>query len=260
MYRVILKIYINEESVINIFLLFLLSFFRAQNIYALEFNSGENKIHLIELYTSQSCSSCPPAEKWISRFKGSRDLWKKYIPIAFHVSYWNHLSWVDTFSKESYSKRQRDYDNIIKAGVYTPQILIDGKDFRKWRTIEDTPQLEVSTSPGNLKVILDDKNKTADFNFISLNTTKELHCYGAYIESGHSTEVISGENKGRKIDQDFIVRNLYEAKATKNGQHYSCRLNMHIKNIETKSEHSLVFWLINNETYEVVQATGGKSI
>ena len=104
---------------------------------AKEFSSGDKKVNLIELYTSESCSSCPPAEKWLGNLKSSDKLFKNFIPLEFHVAYWNYLHWKDPFSKEAFSRRQRDYNRVIKAGVYTPQVIINGVDFRGWRGMSD---------------------------------------------------------------------------------------------------------------------------
>ena len=97
-----------------------LSLFIQQNLYSFEINSGINKIQLIELYTSESCSSCPPAEKGINKFESSDKLWKNYVPVEFHVDYWNHLHWVDKYSKKLYSKRQK---NIIPDKIRETLLL-----------------------------------------------------------------------------------------------------------------------------------------
>ena len=64
-------------------------------IPATTFESGVTRTTLLELFTSEGCSSCPPAEKWLSQLKSNPDLWKKIVPIAFHVDYWDHLGWRD---------------------------------------------------------------------------------------------------------------------------------------------------------------------
>ena len=70
--------------------------------------SSQNKqFILIELFTSQGCSSCPPAEKWLNQFIKDKELWEKYIPVAFHVDYWDYLGWKDPYSKSRFTQRQR---------------------------------------------------------------------------------------------------------------------------------------------------------
>ena len=67
------------------------------------FESGETQSTLIELFTSEGCSSCPSAEKWLSALKSNQDLWKKIVPVAFHVDYWDHFGWRDRFAKPEFN-------------------------------------------------------------------------------------------------------------------------------------------------------------
>ena len=88
---------------------------------------------LVELFTSEGCSSCPPADAWISQLKESPDLWKKIVPVAFHVDYWNNLGWRDRFAKPEFTARQRRY--VAAWGgdsVYTPGFVVNGKEWRDW--------------------------------------------------------------------------------------------------------------------------------
>ncbi len=88
------------------------------------FESGDTQSSLIELFTSEGCSSCPPAEKWISALKSSSDLWKKTVPVAFHVDYWDHLGWRDRFAKPEFTARQQRYAAAWGGdSVYRPLAL-----------------------------------------------------------------------------------------------------------------------------------------
>ena len=80
---------------------------------------------VLEMFTSQSCSSCPPADRVLSQLEAQND---NIIALSCHVTYWNHLHWKDTLSKEFCSTRQRDYVRTLRSrGPYTPQIMINGK-------------------------------------------------------------------------------------------------------------------------------------
>src|SRR5437868_3719162 len=72
------------------------------------FQSGEDQTVLLELYTSEGCSSCPPAEQWMTQLKNAPGLWKSFVPVAFHVDYWDYLGWKDVLSSPNYSQRQRN--------------------------------------------------------------------------------------------------------------------------------------------------------
>jgi len=95
------------------------------------FQSQEKQTILIELYTSEGCSSCPPAESWLQQFKDNPLLWKEFIPMAFHVDYWDDLGWKDPFSQKQWTERQQRYQkqgNISQ--VYTPGFIISGQEWR----------------------------------------------------------------------------------------------------------------------------------
>jgi hypothetical protein len=96
------------------------------------FKSGENQAALVELYTSEGCSSCPPAEAWLSRLKDGPGLWKEFVPVAFHVDYWDYLGWRDKWSAEAFSARQRAYASAWhNDNIYTPGFILNGSEWRR---------------------------------------------------------------------------------------------------------------------------------
>jgi hypothetical protein len=107
------------------FKLFLLMFFPGSfciSVMAapITFQSSETQTSLLELYTSEGCSSCPPAESWLSRLKESPGLWKDFVPVAFHVDYWNYLGWRDPWSTKAFTDRQHAYARTWRSdSVYT---------------------------------------------------------------------------------------------------------------------------------------------
>src|SRR5881392_2430617 len=127
------------------------------------FESGDTQSSLIELFTSEGCSSCPPAEKWLSALKSSSDLWKKAVPVAFHVDYWDHLGWRDRFSKPEFTSRQQHYAAAWGGdSVYTPGFVINGKEWRDWFGGNVTPTSSIKV--GGLRVSLGgDRKITATF-------------------------------------------------------------------------------------------------
>src|ERR671937_1167549 len=90
------------------------------------FESGPQRTHVIELFTSQGCSSCPPAEAWFSKLKAEPRLWKDFVPLAFHVDYWDRLGWRDPFAAREWTARQYQYSASWKSeSVYTPGFVLD---------------------------------------------------------------------------------------------------------------------------------------
>jgi len=97
---------------------------------AITFQSATERTALLELYTSEGCSSCPPAETWLSGLKESSRLWKDFVPVAFHVDYWDYLGWRDPWAQRGFSDRQRAYAaSWHSENIYTPGFVLNGKEW-----------------------------------------------------------------------------------------------------------------------------------
>src|SRR5580700_10527630 len=91
----------------------------------IQFQSAEAQTALVELYTSEGCSSCPPSESWLSRLKEKPGLWNEFVPVAFHVDYWDYLGWRDKWSNKQFSDRQRAYAGVwASENIYTPEFVL----------------------------------------------------------------------------------------------------------------------------------------
>ena len=97
--------------------------------------SGEHTTALVELYTSEGCDSCPPADRWLSSLGGGGQVPRSIVPIALHVDYWDYIGWKDPYANREFSLRQRKLSQLQRlALVYTPQVVLQGHDFRGWGT------------------------------------------------------------------------------------------------------------------------------
>ena len=163
-------------------------------------NSGTKQVTLLELYTSQGCSSCPPAERWLTEYTDDEDLWTRVVPVAFHVDYWDYIGWKDTYATPEYGERQRNYARAGKARtVYTPGLFANGREWRGW-TLRMNPRAS-DREPGNLSVVIADRRLVATF----ADTTAPLELHVALLGSGMETRVERGENRNRILGQDFVV-------------------------------------------------------
>src|SRR4051812_18096726 len=98
-----------------------------------KFQSGPAQVALVELYTSEGCSSCPAAEKWLAELRGDAGLWTRFVPVAFHVNYWDHLGWRDVLATKQFTQRQYSYAETWSSGsVYTPCVVRNGAEL-DWR-------------------------------------------------------------------------------------------------------------------------------
>ncbi len=171
------------------------------------FESGPQRVHLIELFTSQGCSSCPPAEAWLSKLKNEPRLWKDFVPIAFHVDYWDRLGWRDPFSSKEWTARQYQYStNWRSESVYTPGFVLDG---REWLGRSVPPP--ASEKPGVLKLSFKDQKVAAEFVADDARI-KDVDLYLATVGFNLKTKISAGENSGRNLDQDFVVLSLMNQK------------------------------------------------
>jgi hypothetical protein len=163
---------------------------------------------VVELFTSQGCSSCPPADAYLSRLAADPKLHGRVIPLAYHVDYWNSLGWRDPFSSREWSQRQGSYVRALKLdSAYTPQIVVNGtrqmvgsNSFAVQRAIEEESrrksQARVTlTIAGNEAVIRTESKTPVDLILVT-------------FENGVVTHIGSGENSGRTQTNDAIVRKL----------------------------------------------------
>jgi len=127
----------------------------------LSFQSSEQRTPLIELYTSEGCSSCPPAEAWLSKLKTEAGLWKDFVPVAFHVDYWDHLGWRDRFASAVFTERQRAYAAQLKTdSIYTPEFIVNGREWSGWFSNPRLPKVGAERI-GILSVVAHEDNTFA---------------------------------------------------------------------------------------------------
>ncbi|WP_164885119.1 DUF1223 domain-containing protein [Rubrivivax rivuli] len=156
---------------------------------------------VVELYTSEGCSSCPPADRWLSTLRGRADV----LPLAFHVTYWDRLGWTDRFGDAAYTERQhRLARQAGRAQVYTPQVVANGQDWQRW------PQLPAPGAGPAPAVTLERHGDTVRVNVAAApGSAARWAAYWAVLEDQHQSRVNAGENNGRLLQQDHVVR-LYQ--------------------------------------------------
>src|ERR1043166_9291012 len=191
---------------LSVLVLTVVQFIKADSI---EFQSGASQTALLELYTSEGCSSCPPAETWLSRLKESPGLWKDFVPVAFHVDYWDYLGWRDPWGSKSFSDRHRAYAKQWRTdSIYTPGFVLNGKEWRAWSQSKSVPASTAKV--GILKVTSADL-KNWDVTFTPAAASDQAYeAHAALLASGLSSNVKAGENRRRRLEHDFVVINLVE--------------------------------------------------
>jgi hypothetical protein len=170
---------------------------------------------LIELYTSEGCDSCPPADRWLSsRFGTSSGTGA--IALAFHVDYWDRLGWVDRFADAAFTVRQQQAMRANGASfVYTPQVLLQGRDFAGWRDGSAAAAIgAASRKPAGATLALEADARDrevvvhAEARVSDAALARDAQLFIAYTDSGLASDVKAGENRGVRLTHDHVVRAL----------------------------------------------------
>ncbi|NHN36624.1 DUF1223 domain-containing protein [Pseudomaricurvus alcaniphilus] len=169
----------------------------------LTFESGPERVALLELFSSQGCSSCPPAEQWVSTLLEDPRLWQQVVPVVFHVDYWDHLGWKDPYASIKFSQRQRRYQlHGYCQAVYTPGFVLAGQEWQQWFQERRLPEL-VPAAAGNLVATVNEGE--IDARFIRAEDNDGLRLNAALLGFDINTRVQAGENRGRQLAQNFVV-------------------------------------------------------
>ncbi|UTH72334.1 thioredoxin family protein [Chromobacterium sp. IIBBL 290-4] len=169
------------------------------------------RVALLELYTSEGCSSCPPADAWLRGLSAAGWDGRKVAPLAFHVDYWDGLGWRDRFADPAYSQRQRW--RAAQAGsdlVYTPQVLLNGRDWRAWGYDSLRASLPAGRSPVSLRLDIRAAGDGIDVDAVVKReaSAPSLRLMLALYENGLQSQVAAGENAGRALRHAVVVRRL----------------------------------------------------
>jgi hypothetical protein len=208
------------------------------------FESGPTRTHLIELFTSQGCSSCPRAEAWLSKLKNQPGLWENFVPIAFHVDYWDRLGWRDPFASKEWTARQYQYSATWKnESVYTPGFVLDG---REWvgRSIP-------SPSTARLAFLkLSVTNRTVIGEFVPAdNGAGDVDLHVVTLGFDLNTRITAGENSGRNLKQDFVVLSLTNQKMSAGKIEFAFAPDARAG--------AIAAWITASNQIEPIQAVGG---
>ena len=166
--------------------------------------SGPTVPAVVELYTSEGCNSCPPADRWLSALKGRDGV----VALAFHVDYWDSLGWKDRFAQPLFTQRQNASQRTSGARfAYTPQVIVDSRDAPDWSALSPTA-LQRKTPATVALTLSRDASGLALVVAPGAGAPAKLSGYVAVVDDGLQTHVGAGENRGETLHQDGVVREL----------------------------------------------------
>lgn len=217
--------------------------------------SPMGRVPLVELYTSEGCSSCPPADSWFSQLSSQPGLWTDFVPVAFHVDYWNYLGWPDRLADPRFSARQRLHARVGRVGtVYTPGFVKGGSE---WRPPSSWQPDAISAAPASGVLRLRIAGDTVELDFESaIDHADALRVHLALLGSGIETTVESGENAGRTLRHDFAVLALTSQPLSRDGKLWSTRLSLPASGIDAP-RYALAAWITGRDGLDALQAAGG---
>jgi hypothetical protein len=220
----------------------------------LRLESGVKKNTLIELYTSEGCSSCPPAEDYLNSLKNNHELWKKWVPVAFNVYYWDYICWRDRYACKKFCPRQSLYASLRRAStVYTPAFMVNGLSWR--RGIFSSALPEEKASAGNLVVSI--KGKSVHTTYESVKKSP-LKLNIAVLGMGLMTHIKRGENAGRTASHEFVVIGFSSANSNKSkSNNYEWNMQLPELHYSQAKKYAVAIWVSEVKNPAPLQVVGG---
>lgn len=192
--------------------------------------SGPKQTSVVELYTSEGCSSCPPADKWFEALTKTPGQETSILALAFHVDYWDYIGWKDRFADPKHTIRQRELGaNNYQRSIYTPEFFVDGKEARGTRNVlAKIRDGRNKPSKVNLRLSVSKNQRSLMVELETMPTktsTGNLHHRYFIYESGLTTQVKRGENAGKTLNHQQVVRYMSAAFESRAIDRHSIKIN-----------------------------------
>jgi hypothetical protein len=174
--------------------------------------SGRSPAHtvaLLELYTSEGCSSCPPADRFVSGLRASGVTLSQAVPLSLHVDYWNDIGWKDPFSSAVFTERQRSLSALAGSRTnYTPEIFVGGRELRNWSgaTVDAVKRINAMPAQAAIGITLGRPAAAGLPVEVSSTGPNGALLHVALVQNDVTSRVTAGENGGRTLHHDFVVR------------------------------------------------------
>jgi hypothetical protein len=225
--------------------------------------SGAQTTALVELYTSEGCDSCPPADRWLSSLGARGYVPEKVVPLSLHVDYWDYIGWKDPFAKPAFSGRQRKLTQLQRlAFVYTPQVMLQGQDFRGWRGPGfDAAVARINGERARARLALTIESLRRDGMTVEARAglldgahQKDAALYLAGYENRLSSAVTAGENRGHALKHDYVVLEWQGPFDFGSARELSERREVPLLPKAVPAHSGLVAFVQNRRSLEVLQA------
>jgi hypothetical protein len=223
--------------------------------------SGPQTTALVELYTSEGCDSCPPADRWLSSAFRQGTAPAHAVALAFHVDYWDRLGWKDRFATAAYTERQYDVTRTGNARfAYTPQVVLQGRDFSDWHGGDLRAAIAtINARPARAELSLDASPRDGAVSVHALANVsraadrRDAALFVALTEDSLVSDVKAGENAGARLTHDHVVRTLRRGPTSGDGGTAEMSAVLPLP-AERGSATTVIAFVQNTRTGEVLQA------
>ena len=218
-------------------------------------STQESGIAVVELFTSQGCSSCPSADRVLSEIINKSDNNPAIYGLSFHVDYWNYIGWKDPYSKNSFSKRQRKYGEIFSnSTIYTPQMIVNGQSGfvgSDGTKAQEKINEVLKKSPKNmLEISFEKKDGMLIVDYKIEGSLKNIILNVALVERDLVTIVTRGENRNKTLRNDNVVREFKSVTDLEKGQ-----LDLSLPKNYDESKSAIIAYTQDQNTFWVTGAT-----
>ncbi len=225
------------------------------NALAQTITSPSTQVDLLEVYTSQGCSSCPPAEHWLTKFEDDPRLWKEFIPMNFHVDYWDYLGWKDPFASSRHTTRQRTFKQLgLSRTIATPGFIFNGKGWNGWFYKQQIP-LQNKPASGVITASIENTNVSIQFDSKD-QLTYPLKVNVAVLGFNLATLIKRGENRGKELVHDFVVLDHIQTPMIVKNTNAIADLTLPDVAQFKSSKEAIVVWVSKTTDPTPIQAAG----
>jgi len=240
-----------DAALLAVFRFVLITGLLAADRKSVQSNTTLSSPVLVELFTSEGCSSCPPADKLLQQLDSQPFPGTQLIVLSEHVDYWNHIGWTDPYSGAAFSKRQSAYGNSLRLdSVYTPQMVVDGKDEFVGNSSTDARKF-IDLAAASEKIPVRISGATLEHNVLrahvetgSLPGAKNRADVFVVVALNHAeSDVARGENAGRRLTHVAVVRNLVKVGSVESGKVFSQEVSINLPPGTDKANLRLVAFL-----------------
>ena len=218
--------------------------------------SKKTQVALLELFTSEGCSGCPPADAWLGSFKEHQGLWTDFIPVALHVDYWDRLGWADPYGRAEFTTRQRAYASHWGTGrVYTPGFVLNGKEWLGFFNGSDSMDFNILQA-GVLELTLAGQQATIRFTPVK-DAGGELEVFLVLLGTDLKTPIKRGENRGKVLEHNFVTLDYKTVPMQKDEGIYLTQAALPQIGVGKPQPTAVVAWVAPVGGLSHIQAVGG---